>query len=85
MIEDREFISRQAECATMLVAISRMLLNVEPSEFAAWLRMIADDIEAAGVEAGLGLRMAANDVDGDIIVDAENFERTGQPGSASES
>ncbi len=45
MFEKPEAIRRQAECATMLVAISKLLLDAEPREFAAWLRAVADDIE----------------------------------------
>jgi hypothetical protein len=37
---------RQAECAAMLIAVTRMLLNLRGSDFAVWLRSIADDFEA---------------------------------------
>ena len=47
----------------MLVAIARMLLNVDNHAFAEWLRLIADDIEAKGVESGLNITLAANDDD----------------------
>ncbi len=47
----------------MLLAIARMLLCVDNHEFAAWLRMIADDVEAKGVEHGLNLSIPANDDD----------------------
>jgi hypothetical protein len=40
-----------------------MLLCVDSHEFAAWLRMIADDVEAKGIEKGLNLSLAANDDD----------------------
>ena len=58
---DRDFSERQAECATVLVAIAQLLLNSPPNEFACWLRMIADEIDAKGVEEGLGLTLADND------------------------
>lgn len=45
----------------MLVAIARMLLNVDSHAFAEWLRLIADDIEAKGIERGLNITLAAND------------------------
>ena len=45
----------------MLVAIARMLLNVDNHSFAEWLRLIADDIEAKGIECGLNITLAAND------------------------
>ena len=48
MIERPEDIRRQAECATMLVAIAKVMLNADAAEFAAWLRAVADDIEAQG-------------------------------------
>ena len=48
MPERPEDIRRQAECATMLVAIAKVMLNAEAAEFAAWLRSVADDIEAQG-------------------------------------
>jgi hypothetical protein len=37
---------RQAECAAMLIAVTRMLLNMRGSAFATWLRSIADDFDA---------------------------------------
>jgi hypothetical protein len=37
---------RQAECAAMLIAVTRMLLNLRGRDFAIWLRSIADDFEA---------------------------------------
>jgi hypothetical protein len=55
------FIERQAECATMLIAIARILLCVDTHEFAVWLRLVADEIEAKGMEKGLGIVSAAND------------------------
>jgi len=55
------FIERQAECATMLVAIAKILLGVDTHDFAVWLRLVADDIEANGMEKGLDIEMAAND------------------------
>ena len=61
MKDDPHFVARQAECATMLVAIARMLLNVDSHAFAEWLRLIADDIEAKGIERGLNITLAAND------------------------
>ena len=30
--------SRMADCAAMLIAVTRMMLNVEPKAFASWLR-----------------------------------------------
>lgn len=51
MLERPEDIRRQAECATMLVAIAKVMLNAEAAEFAAWLRSVADDIEAQGRSA----------------------------------
>ncbi len=45
MTGNREDIRRQAECATMLIAVAKLVLNAEPAEFAAWLRFVADDIE----------------------------------------
>ena len=59
-------IRRQAECATMLVAIAKVMLDARPAEFAAWLRSVADDIEAEekGFAAG---RLA------------ERFERDPEP------
>ena len=61
MLQNRNVIERQAECAAMLVAISRILLDVDTHSFAEWLRTIADDIESDGVEKALGMMMAAND------------------------
>ena len=46
MDRDRDFSERQAECATMLVAIAQLLLNSPPNEFTCWLRLIADEIDA---------------------------------------
>ncbi|MEN9753973.1 MAG: hypothetical protein RLZ07_355 [Pseudomonadota bacterium] len=63
MSVDRDYSERQAECATMLVAIAQLLLNSSPPEFACWLRLLADEIDAKGVHKGLGLTMAANDDD----------------------
>ena len=63
MSVDRDYSERQAECATMLVAIAQLLLNSSPLEFACWLRLLADEIDAKGVHKGLGLTMAANDDD----------------------
>lgn len=37
--------TRQAECAAMLIAVTRMLLNLRGRAFAAWLRSVADDFE----------------------------------------
>lgn len=61
MRQDHDFTERQAECAAMLVAISRILLDVDAHSFAQWLRVIADDIDAEGFEKALGMVMAAND------------------------
>ena len=58
------FVERQAECATMLIAIAKILLGVDTHDFAEWLRLVADDIEAKGMEQGLDLESAANDDDG---------------------
>ncbi len=55
------FVERQAECATMLVAIAKILLCVDTHDFVVWLRLVADDIEAKGMEKGLDIEMAAND------------------------
>jgi hypothetical protein len=63
MSMDRDYSERQAECATMLLAIAQLMLNSPPTEFACWLRLIADEIDAKGVDKGLGLTMAANDDD----------------------
>lgn len=59
-------IRRQAECATMLVAIAKVMLDAEPAEFAAWLRSVADDIE--GEEKGHAAEVLA-----------ERFERDPEP------
>jgi hypothetical protein len=40
--------SRIAECAAMLIVVTRMMLDAEPKAFADWLRGVADDIEAEG-------------------------------------
>lgn len=61
MLQNRDFTVRQAECAAMLVAMSRILLDLDAHSFAEWLRTIADDIESDGVEKALGMVMAAND------------------------
>lgn len=61
MDRDRDFSERQAECATMLVAIAQLLLDSPPGEFACWLRLIADEIDSKGVQEGLGLALADND------------------------
>ncbi len=45
----------------MLVAVARMLLDSDDHSFAQWLRMMADDIEAKGIERGLNMTLAAND------------------------
>jgi len=37
------------------------LLGVDTHDFAVWLRLVADDIEAKGMEKGLDIEMAAND------------------------
>ena len=63
MSMDRDYSERQAECATMLLAIAQLMLNSPPTEFACWLRLIANEIDAKGVDKGLGLTMAANDDD----------------------
>lgn len=42
---------RQAESAAMLIAVTRMLLNLRGRDFAAWLRSIADDFDATDPEA----------------------------------
>lgn len=39
-------VMRQAECAAMLVAVTRLLLNMRGRDYAAWLRSVADDFEA---------------------------------------
>lgn len=59
----RDDTERLAECATMLVAIARILLDTSPTDFAAWLRRVADEIDSKGFDHGLGLTMAANDED----------------------
>ena len=41
--------TRIAECAAILIAMTRMLLDVEPKAFAGWLRAIADDIDRGGL------------------------------------
>lgn len=41
---------RQAECAAMLVAVTRLLLNMRGREYAAWLRTIADDFEETDLD-----------------------------------
>jgi hypothetical protein len=46
---EREML-RQAECAAMLIAVTRMLLNLRGRDFAVWLRSIADDFEATDPE-----------------------------------
>ncbi|MFO1148413.1 MAG: hypothetical protein U1E62_08550 [Alsobacter sp.] len=46
---EREMV-RQAECAAMLIALTRMLLNLRGRDFAVWLRSIADDFEATDPE-----------------------------------
>ncbi len=66
MLRDHDLAERQGECAAMLVAISRILLDVDAHSFAAWLRSIADDIESDGVEKALGMMMAANDEHSDV-------------------
>lgn len=38
-------VMRQAECAAMLVAVTRLLLNMRGRDYAAWLRSVADDFE----------------------------------------
>lgn len=38
--------TRQAESAAMLIAVTRLLLNLGGREYAAWLRSVADDFEA---------------------------------------
>lgn len=42
---------RQAECAAMLIAVTRMLLDLRGRDFARWLRSIADDFDASDPEA----------------------------------
>lgn len=59
-----QFVERQAECATMLIAIAKILLDVDTHDFAVWLRLVADDIEAKGMEQGLDIELAANDDEG---------------------
>jgi len=61
VMHDPHLAERQAECATMLVAIARMLLNVDTQEFVVWIRLVADEIETKGLEQGLGIVLAAND------------------------
>jgi hypothetical protein len=61
MIIDKVFAERQAECATMLIALARMLLQCDNAAFASWLRTIADDIETQGIEVGLNMPLASND------------------------
>ena len=41
---------RQAECAAMLIAVTRLLLNMGGRDYAAWLRSVADDFEATDLE-----------------------------------
>lgn len=41
---------RQAECAAMLVAVTRLLLNMRGREYAAWLRTVADDFEETDLD-----------------------------------
>ncbi len=55
------FVERQAECATMLIAIAKILLCVDTHDFAVWLRLVADNIEENGMEKGLGIILASND------------------------
>ncbi|GGH26809.1 hypothetical protein GCM10007036_34900 [Alsobacter metallidurans] len=45
---------RLAECAALLIGVTRMMLDAEPKAFAAWLRRVADDIEAEAAEASPG-------------------------------
>jgi len=35
-----QFVERQAECATMLIAIAKILLDVDTHDFAVWLRLV---------------------------------------------
>jgi hypothetical protein len=53
---------RQAECAAMLIAVTRMLLNLRGRDFAVWLRSIADDFEATDPEPE-----DAEDLSGELI------------------
>lgn len=41
---------RQAECAAMLIAVTRLLLNMRGRDYAAWLRSVADDFDATDLD-----------------------------------
>jgi hypothetical protein len=41
---------RQAECAAMLIAVTRLLLNMRGRDFATWLRSVADDFETTDLD-----------------------------------
>jgi hypothetical protein len=46
MKQRRRFQRRHVECAGMLIAAARVVLDAHPLDFAAWLRSVAGDIEA---------------------------------------
>lgn len=46
MKQRRRFQRRHVECAGMLIAAARVVLDAHPLDFAEWLRSIAGDIEA---------------------------------------
>jgi hypothetical protein len=62
---------RQAECAAMLIAVTRLLLNMRGRDYAAWLRSVADDFEATDPD-----EEHPEDVSNDLISLAER-DRTG--------
>ena len=54
MAEQDAGTDRLAECAALLIGVTRMMLDAEPKAFAAWLRRVADDIEAEAAETNPG-------------------------------
>jgi hypothetical protein len=62
---------RQAECAAMLVAVTRLLLNMGGRDYATWLRSVADDFEATDLD-----QEDPDDVSDDLIRLAERERRT---------
>ncbi|PSC05174.1 hypothetical protein SLNSH_10190 [Alsobacter soli] len=50
MADEDATASRLAECAALMLGLARLMLDAEPRSFAAWLRKVADDIEAEAAQ-----------------------------------